>query len=235
MANTFLRKISRNIGASLTAVGGYTVGANVGAVIVGLNISNTSAAQITANIVINNGTDDFYLTHRIPVAAGGAVSIAGGEQKIILQTGDAIKVNSSAASSLDVLMNIMETDGVGVTDDYPGGGFATPFTYSKISGNTDFTNANGIGSPGLWISGNGATVSLLAKASEWTDSAKFNNLIAMPPGTSGTILPAGWSFMSYTTTSAWTLSGGIYSATASGDVVTYFLSGDSAADRISVP
>ena len=117
MANVFERKISRNIGTSLTTVGSYTVGAGVGAVVVGLNISNTSAAQVTANVTINNGLLDFYLTHRIPVAAGGAISIAGGEQKIILQTGDKIKVNSSAAGSIDVIMNIMETDGVGTSVD----------------------------------------------------------------------------------------------------------------------
>lgn len=137
MANTFLRKISRNIGTSLTAVGSYTVGANVGAVIVGLNISNTSAAQIIANVVINNGTDDYYLTHRIPVAAGGAVSIAGGDQKIILQTGDTIKVNSSATSSLDVLMNIMETDGAGITTD--------PTTYSITSNISSVNEGNTVG------------------------------------------------------------------------------------------
>lgn len=135
MANTFLRKISRNIGTSLTAVGSYTVGANVGAVIVGLNISNTSAAQVIANVVINNGADDFYLTHRIPIADGGAVSIAGGDQKIILQTGDSVQVNSSAASSLDVLMNIMETDGVGLTVDGGGG----PTAAYDATDPTDFT------------------------------------------------------------------------------------------------
>jgi uncharacterized protein YegP (UPF0339 family) len=137
MANTFLRKLGRNIGTSLTAVDSYTVGANVGAVIVGLNISNTSAAQIIANVVINNGTDNFYLGNRIPVAAGGAVSIAGGDQKIILQTGDSVRVNSSAAGSVDVLMNIMETDGAGITTD--------PVTYSITSNISSVNEGNTVG------------------------------------------------------------------------------------------
>jgi hypothetical protein len=145
MANTFLRKLGRNIGTSLTAVDSYTVGANVGAVIVGLNISNTSAAQITANVVINNGINDFYLGNRIPVAAGGAVSIAGGDQKIILQTGDSVQVNSSAASSVDVLMNIMETDGVGLTNDPApaigdalGGGYFAGYISTAGNGVADY-------------------------------------------------------------------------------------------------
>jgi hypothetical protein len=137
MANTFLRKLGRNIGTSLTAVDSYTVGANVGAVIVGLNISNTSAAQIIANVVINNGTDNFYLGNRIPVAAGGAVSIAGGDQKIILQTGDSVQVNSSTAGSVDVLMNIMETDGAGITAD--------PTTYSITSNISSVNEGNTVG------------------------------------------------------------------------------------------
>ena len=67
MANTFLRKISRNIGNTAVTVGDYTVGANIGAVVVGLGISNTIASQVHANVSINNGTDDFYLVKSAPI------------------------------------------------------------------------------------------------------------------------------------------------------------------------
>ena len=49
MANTFTRKISRNIGATLTSVGGYTVGGGVQTTVIGLSIANTSSSPITVN------------------------------------------------------------------------------------------------------------------------------------------------------------------------------------------
>jgi hypothetical protein len=117
MANTFLRKISRNIGNTAVTVGDYTVGANIGAVVVGLGISNTIASQVHANVSINNGTDDFYLVKSAPIFDSSTLILVGNEQKIVLQTGDSIKVTSSDSSSLDVVMTIMETDGVGITGD----------------------------------------------------------------------------------------------------------------------
>jgi hypothetical protein len=190
MASTFLRKLSRNIGTSLSAVGSYTVGANIGAVVVGLNISNTSVAQITANVVINNGTDDFYLGNRIPVAAGGAVSIAGGDQKIILQTGDSVKVNSSAASSVDVLMNIMETEGVGVTDDSPAPP-GTTFTQSSYSSSSTSLSAVKDGGGYKYIS---------AQRANWAVPADYDTLEAQSSTAVFTVVLTGGTY-TFTATS----------------------------------
>jgi hypothetical protein len=137
MANTFLRKISRNIGNTAVTVGDYTVGANIGAVVVGLGISNTIASQVHANVSINNGTDDFYLVKSAPIFDSSTLILVGNEQKIVLQTGDSIKVTSSDSSSLDVVMTIMETDGVGITSD--------PITYSITSNISSVGEGNTVG------------------------------------------------------------------------------------------
>ena len=130
MANNFLRKTSRDIGANLTVVGNYTVPANVGAVIVGLCLSNTTTSDIEANVAIDNGLSSYYIVNNAPITDGSSLVVAGRDQKIILQTGDSVKINSSAADSIDVVMSIMETDGVGFTDD--------KFTFNKtISANTE--------------------------------------------------------------------------------------------------
>jgi hypothetical protein len=52
MANTFYRKLSRNVGTSSTAIGGYTVGTSVTAVIVGLTVCNTSGATVAVDITV---------------------------------------------------------------------------------------------------------------------------------------------------------------------------------------
>jgi hypothetical protein len=136
MANTFLRKTSREIGANLTIVGNYTVPANVGAVVVGLCVSNITTDDIEANVVIDNGISSYYIVNSAPITDGSSLVVAGRDQKLILQTGDSIKINSSAADSIDVVMSIMETDSVGLTDDGGGGGPTAAFDATDP---TDFT------------------------------------------------------------------------------------------------
>ena len=50
MANVFSRKISRNIGTSLTAVGSYTVGGGVVTTVIGLSVCNTTTSPITVDV-----------------------------------------------------------------------------------------------------------------------------------------------------------------------------------------
>jgi len=115
MANTFLRKISNNISSVETSVGNYTVGGNVGAVVIGLSISNTNISQVFANVVINNGVSDYHIIRNALIPAAGALVVAGGEQKIILQSGDSVQV--SASGNVDAVMNIMETSEGGISSD----------------------------------------------------------------------------------------------------------------------
>jgi len=108
MANTFNRKLSRNVGTSLTAVGSYTVPAATKTVVVGLVLANVSASSINVEASINDGTNDHFIIKNAPVSAGGSLVIVGGNQKIVLNTSDSIKVKSDTASSLDAIMSIME-------------------------------------------------------------------------------------------------------------------------------
>jgi len=108
MANTFKRKLSRNIGTSLTVVGGYTVGASTQTTVIGLAVSNTSASQVLVDATLNDASNDYYLIKEAPVPSGGSIVIVGGDQKVVLETGDSIKVKSDTASSVDIVMSILE-------------------------------------------------------------------------------------------------------------------------------
>ena len=108
MANTFTRKLSRGIGTALTAVGSYTVGSSTQTTVIGLTVSNTSASTVNIDVTLNDGTNDTYVVKDAPVPAGGALVPVGGNQKIVMITGDSIKVNSSAASSVDAVLSILE-------------------------------------------------------------------------------------------------------------------------------
>lgn len=109
MANTFTRKLSRDIGTSADNVGSYTVGSNTTTIVVGLSVTNTSASAITANVFINDAaTANTYIITNAPISAGSSLIVGGGDQKIVLITGDKMYVQTSASSSADVVMSIME-------------------------------------------------------------------------------------------------------------------------------
>lgn len=131
MANTFLRKVSSNVSTTETTVGGYTVGSNAGAVVVGLSISNTNLSQVYANALISNGTTGHHIIKNSIVPAQGTLVAVGGSQKIILQQGDSVRVTASA--NVDVIMNIMETNTVGVSVD--------PISYT-VAANVNGVNEN---------------------------------------------------------------------------------------------
>ncbi len=109
MANTFLRKLSRDIGTTPTDVGSYTVGAATTTIVVGFAVTNTTGSSITANVFIqDNAVANTYLIVNAPISAGSSLVVGGGDQKIVLQTGDSMMVQSSAATSVDAVMSIME-------------------------------------------------------------------------------------------------------------------------------
>lgn len=109
MANTFTRKLSRNIGVSAIEIGTYTVGANTTAVVVGLQITNTSGSAISANVFIQDSINaNTNILVNAPISAGASLVAAGGDQKIVLITGDSIFVQTSAANSADAILSLLE-------------------------------------------------------------------------------------------------------------------------------
>ena len=108
MANTFKRKLSRGVGTTPTAVGSYTVASATQVTVIGLAVSNTSSSQVLVDATVNDGTNDTYLVKQAPVPSGGALVIIGGDQKVVLEPNDSIKVTSDTASSIDAVMSILE-------------------------------------------------------------------------------------------------------------------------------
>lgn len=108
MANTFSRKVSRNIGTSLTSVGSYTVGGGVVTTVIGLSVCNTTTSPITVDVTVYDGANSTYLVKGAGVPVGNAFVPIGGDEKVVLIAGDSIQVKSSAASSVDAVMSILE-------------------------------------------------------------------------------------------------------------------------------
>ena len=107
MANTFKNEVfnGSNTTAS-TDMNVYTVGSSTTTVIIGLVLANTTSSQITASIKLNAGSI-VYLAKDIPIPSGSSFEYMGGN-KIVMETGNSLIVQASAANSLDTVASIME-------------------------------------------------------------------------------------------------------------------------------
>ena len=100
MANTFKNYTSASVGTSPVTT--YTVPASTTSVMIGCNLSNTSAAQITVDVQAAG----IYIVKGAPIPAGSALSVLDG--KIILETTDTVVVTSDTATSADVIVSVLE-------------------------------------------------------------------------------------------------------------------------------
>ena len=85
-----------------------TVSAGSTATLIGLSLANTSSANITISAKLNkNGGSSAFLVKDATILPGGALVIVGGDQKVVLETGDTITAYSSASSSADVIVSYL--------------------------------------------------------------------------------------------------------------------------------
>jgi len=108
MANNFRNYTLKAAGT--TAQNAYAVGAGVQATVIGMTIANITPSPISANVILNGGniTGNVYLVKDATIAPGGALVPVGGDQKLVLEAGDYLQVNTSVASSGDVIVSVLE-------------------------------------------------------------------------------------------------------------------------------
>ena len=112
MASTFKNYTSRSVGASLTTV--HTAPALAQTTVIGMTLANRTASAIKVAVTLNDGTDTYIVggptvsTMGADIPAGGALCIIGGDQKLVMEAGDLLKVGSSAASSVDTIVSVLE-------------------------------------------------------------------------------------------------------------------------------
>ena len=109
MANTFKLKTKGGCAiAANTPMTVYTTPASTTTIVVGMTLSNLTANQIAATVSIeNNDGDNVTFLKDIPIPTGSAVEVMSGN-KVVLETSDVLKVQSSVANSLDSVLSIME-------------------------------------------------------------------------------------------------------------------------------
>jgi hypothetical protein len=112
MANAFLSETDTAVGTSAATI--LTCGASTETTIIGLSISNIVTSQITVDVQLDasgrtsGAEDSVYLVKSAPIPVGGSLVVVGGDQKVVLEPGDAVKVTSSQASSADVVLSHLD-------------------------------------------------------------------------------------------------------------------------------
>lgn len=113
MANSFLSEYVAGIGNTLETI--YTCPSSTQTTIIGLTLSNvTATSPIYADVVLDGtgrtsgATDSVYVVKAIPILSGSTAVIVGGDQKVVMEPGDVLKVRSDTASSIDCVMSHLD-------------------------------------------------------------------------------------------------------------------------------
>lgn len=105
MANNFTSYLNKDVGTSAATV--VTVGASTQTTIIGLSFANTTTSPITASAYITRSAVNYYLIEDATVPVGSSLVVVGGDQKVVMITGDALKVVTSSAASADVVTSVL--------------------------------------------------------------------------------------------------------------------------------
>jgi hypothetical protein len=106
MANTFKNSFSKNVGTSPVTV--YTAPSSTQTTLIGFSVANVTTSPITCDAYITSSATDYYLIKSGVVPVGGSLVIVGGDQKVVLEAADVLKIVTSAATSADVVISYLE-------------------------------------------------------------------------------------------------------------------------------
>jgi hypothetical protein len=104
MAQNFRRYTSNDVGISAVTI--FT--ADSYDTIVGISLANVTTSSINVSVYINDGVNDIYLVKDAPIVQGSTMQVLDGGAKYIVQSGDALKVVSDTASSVDVWVSAVD-------------------------------------------------------------------------------------------------------------------------------
>ena len=103
MANTFKSYPSSGVTTETTV---YTGPSATQTTIIGMTVANTTSSNITCSVKLDDGTTPVFLIKDATILPGGALVPIGGDQKVVIEAGDTLKV--SASGSVDTLVSVLE-------------------------------------------------------------------------------------------------------------------------------
>jgi len=99
MANAFKSYQSTSVTTETTVLTGPSATETT---VIGLSIANTSSSTATVDVKLNTP----YMVKAAPIPVGGSLVVVGGDQKVVVEATDTIKVTSDV--TVDVITSTLE-------------------------------------------------------------------------------------------------------------------------------
>jgi hypothetical protein len=108
MANAFKNSIAGSIGT--TGVKIYETPAATSTTVIGVGVANVSTNNISVSVMVRDTSANkcVYVVKDSLIIPGSSNVLIGGEQKLVLESGDFLSVTSSLANSADVIVSVLE-------------------------------------------------------------------------------------------------------------------------------
>ena len=107
MPNIFKSTGTNAVGLTKTTC--YTAPALTTTTVIGLSLANIlPATSTTVDVVLGKGGSEFHIVKGAPIQPGGALIAVGGDQKLVLETGNTVKVTATNAAAIDVIVSVLE-------------------------------------------------------------------------------------------------------------------------------
>ena len=106
MANNFKNYFLKN--ATTSAANVYVGPTATQSTIIGMTISNTTASPISCNITVVSAGTTYFMLQNATISNGGALVPICGDQKLVMEAGDYMQVQTSATNSADVIVSVLE-------------------------------------------------------------------------------------------------------------------------------
>lgn len=105
MANTFKSYLASTVTTQTTVL---TAAAGTQTTLIGLSLANTSTGAASVQVTLTRGSTVVYVIKDASVPAADALVLYGGDQKLVMQASDILKVTSTA--SVDVIVSVLEVN-----------------------------------------------------------------------------------------------------------------------------
>jgi|TARA_B100001564_G_scaffold358126_1_gene375974 hypothetical protein len=111
MANTFKKAIKSSVtNNAITHADAVVHTGSNDTVIIGLTVSNKISSGVTIDVAYEDvsASSTVFILKDAPVPVGGGQVPVGGDQKVVLETGDKLRVRASQASACDAIVSYLE-------------------------------------------------------------------------------------------------------------------------------
>lgn len=105
MANTFKSYVASSVTTQTSVL---TAAVSTQTTLIGLSLANTATGAASVTVVLTRSSNDYHVIKNATVPASDALVLYGGDQKLVMQACDILKVTSTA--TVDVIVSVLEVN-----------------------------------------------------------------------------------------------------------------------------